>query len=106
MTLILIEKGLVLEGSAPKIEDKQVPDRSYGYSWWDRILSNPAFCVTKSHVVSMLVDSAIDESTITFRDMLGNMVSMYLLNDGNMWGSHHNWREHSTTLSTAESFKP
>ncbi len=27
MTLILIEKGLVLEGSTPKIEDKQVPGR-------------------------------------------------------------------------------
>ncbi len=25
MTLILIEKGLVLEGSTPKIEDTQVP---------------------------------------------------------------------------------
>ena len=25
MTLILIEKGLVSEGSTPKIEDKQVP---------------------------------------------------------------------------------
>lgn len=37
--VILIEKGLVLEGSPPKIEDKQVPDRSYGYSLWDRILS-------------------------------------------------------------------
>jgi len=27
MTLILIEKGLVLEGSASKIEDKQVPGK-------------------------------------------------------------------------------
>ena len=25
MTLVLLEKGLVLEGSTPKIEDKQVP---------------------------------------------------------------------------------
>ena len=25
MTLVLLEKGLVLEGSNPKIEDKQVP---------------------------------------------------------------------------------
>ena len=25
MALVLIEKGLVLEGSTPKIEDKQVP---------------------------------------------------------------------------------
>ena len=25
MTIVLLEKGLVLEGSTPKIEDKQVP---------------------------------------------------------------------------------
>ena len=25
MTFVLLEKGLVLEGSIPKIEDKQVP---------------------------------------------------------------------------------
>ena len=28
MTLVLLEKGLVLQGSTPKIEDKQVPGRS------------------------------------------------------------------------------
>ena len=27
MTLVLLEKGLLLEGSTPKIEDKQVPGR-------------------------------------------------------------------------------
>ena len=32
MTLILIEKGLVSEGSTPKIEDKQVPG-----SWLDKL---------------------------------------------------------------------
>jgi len=30
MTLVLLEKGLVLEGSTPKIEDKQVPGI---YTW-------------------------------------------------------------------------
>ena len=29
MTLVLLEKGLVLEGSTPKIEDKQVPGTQY-----------------------------------------------------------------------------
>ena len=29
MTLVLLEKGLVLEGSTPKIEDKQVPGVYY-----------------------------------------------------------------------------
>ena len=29
MTLVLLEKGLVLEGSAPKIQDKQVPGVYY-----------------------------------------------------------------------------
>ena len=40
MTLILIEKGLVLEGSTPKIEDKQVPGRydAFGFCAADNAL--------------------------------------------------------------------
>ena len=31
MTLVLLEKGLVLKGSTPKIEDKQVPGNVYKF---------------------------------------------------------------------------
>ena len=34
MTLILIGKGLLLEGSSPKIEDKQVPGIHCVEVWW------------------------------------------------------------------------
>ena len=47
MTLVLLEKGLVLEGSTPKIEDKQVPG-IYIYIWnlWLIVHNTQAFNYT------------------------------------------------------------
>ena len=44
MTLVLIVKDLLLEGSNPKIEDKQVPGRDYFISHCkDPVINQPGF---------------------------------------------------------------
>ena len=52
MTLVLLEKGLLLEGSNPKIEDKHIPSIL--------ILGVPCFCLCDSQFSQDHVDSRID----------------------------------------------
>ena len=72
MTPFLIGKGLLLEGSSPKIEDKQVPDRSYIYIYYYILKCPVLIAIFGSFPVSeSFLDIAVNANARRFKQAGG-----------------------------------